>query len=181
MSLSQLRASKKSKTLAEPTLDRTITNVLVAYPSFNNLAKDILSVVGQSDSMCIGGVSWKKFEDGFPNLMILNVENFRSRNVTFLADFLHLETIFAQLSGTPSFLKILLTIPANKLHMEVSYAFHCLNTLLCHHSDPRIVFSRACSAVYPPPLLREELDHCIALLPHGYHGARRYRRSNSDC
>lgn len=100
MSVSQLRASKKSKTLAEPTLDRSITNVLVAYPSFNRLASDIFNVVGQSDTMCIGGVSWKQFEDGFPNLMILNVENFRSRNVVFLADFLHLETIFAQLSGT---------------------------------------------------------------------------------
>lgn len=100
MSTSQLRASKKSKTLAEPTLDRSITNVLVAYPTFNDLAQGILNVVGQSEFMCIGGISWKKFEDGFPNLMILNVENFRSRDVVFLADFLHLDTIFAQLAGT---------------------------------------------------------------------------------
>jgi hypothetical protein len=106
MSTSQLRASKKSQTLAQPTLDRSITNVLVSFPSFNNLALDIMNVAGQCDTMNVGGVSWKKFEDGFPNLMIHNVENFRSRDVVFLADFLHLEALFPQLAGSSFFLTL---------------------------------------------------------------------------
>jgi hypothetical protein len=103
---SQLRASKKSKTLAETTLPRSITSLLVAYPTFGGLAEDIMKVTGQTEAMAIGAVSWKKFEDGFPNLMIHNVENFRSRDVVILIDFLHLETIFPQLSGTELTLSI---------------------------------------------------------------------------
>jgi ribose-phosphate pyrophosphokinase len=98
MSTAQLRASKKSQTLAPPTLAHHVTNVLVCFPTFNNLAQDIMKVDGQIETTYCGGISWKKFEDGFPNLMIQNVENFRSRDVVFLADFLHLEALFSQLA-----------------------------------------------------------------------------------
>jgi len=103
MSTNQLRASKKSQTLPEPTLPHNITSVLTSFPSFAPLADGIMNVVGQSDVMRIGDISWKKFEDGFPNLMIHDVENLRSRDVVFLADFLNLETIFPQLAGSSLF------------------------------------------------------------------------------
>jgi len=41
---------------------------------------------------------WKTFEDGFPNIMISDVNNIRSRHCVLLLDFLNLEKIFAQLS-----------------------------------------------------------------------------------
>jgi hypothetical protein len=46
-----------------------------------------------------GIVHWKTFEDGFPNLMIDFVDSIRGRDVVFLADFLDLSSMFAQLSG----------------------------------------------------------------------------------
>jgi len=51
-----------------------------------------------------GVISWGKFEDGFPNLFIKNVESVRGRDVAFLASFLNHAQLLAQLS-------VLLTIP----------------------------------------------------------------------
>lgn len=112
MSTSQLRASKKTQTLPEPTLPQNITSVLTSFPTFAPLAQGIMNVVGQSDVMRVGDISWKKFEDGFPNLMIHDVENLRSRDVVYLADFLNLETIFPQLAGSCffSFLQLICSV-----------------------------------------------------------------------
>jgi len=45
-----------------------------------------------------GVVSWKSFEDGFPNIMIEKVEKLRNRHCIFLADFLNPADMFHQLS-----------------------------------------------------------------------------------
>jgi len=46
----------------------------------------------------LGCISWKTFEDGFPNLFIKDVEHIRGRHCVFLADFLNLAEIFHQVS-----------------------------------------------------------------------------------
>lgn len=48
--------------------------------------------------MRIGEVSWKSFEDGFPNIMIEHVDKLRNRHCVFLADFLNPADLFHQLS-----------------------------------------------------------------------------------
>jgi len=45
-----------------------------------------------------GDISWGKFEDGFPNLMIKDVETIRGRDVVFLASFLNQNDMLSQLS-----------------------------------------------------------------------------------
>lgn len=73
--------------------------VLIAYaPSMQSLAKSILSY-SESEQLKEGLISWKSFEDGFPNLMIENITSFRGSDVVFLADFLDIKDIFAQLAG----------------------------------------------------------------------------------
>lgn len=47
--------------------------------------------------MCVD-ISWAEFEDGFPNLLINNVEKIHGRDVVFLADFLNLRELFTQIS-----------------------------------------------------------------------------------
>jgi len=51
-----------------------------------------------------GDISWKKFEDGFPNLFIKNVESIRGRDVVFICSFLNHVELLSQLS-------ILYTLP----------------------------------------------------------------------
>jgi len=45
-----------------------------------------------------GEISWGKFEDGFPNLFIQNVEQCRGRDVIFMASFLNHMELLSQLS-----------------------------------------------------------------------------------
>jgi len=45
-----------------------------------------------------GEISWGKFEDGFPNLFIKNIESIRGRDVMFLASFLNHHELLAQIS-----------------------------------------------------------------------------------
>lgn len=48
----------------------------------------------------LADITWGEFEDGFPNILINHVEKLHGRDVIFIADFLNLKEIFAQLSGT---------------------------------------------------------------------------------
>jgi hypothetical protein len=91
---------KKSAMVTVPTLPSRIDHVLFCSPSFQHVAESILSLPECKDAMAPGNIQWKTFEDGFPNLMIDNVENVRGRDVVFLADFLNHAEMFAQLSGT---------------------------------------------------------------------------------
>eukprot|EP01119_Soliformovum_irregulare_P004277 TRINITY_DN15274_c0_g1_i1.p1 TRINITY_DN15274_c0_g1~~TRINITY_DN15274_c0_g1_i1.p1 ORF type:complete len:340 (+),score=95.42 TRINITY_DN15274_c0_g1_i1:124-1020(+) len=45
-----------------------------------------------------GEINWNKFEDGFPNLFIKNVDSIRGRDVIFLASFLDQASLLAQIS-----------------------------------------------------------------------------------
>lgn len=72
--------------------------LITSAPSMESLKKTILSYT-DSSHFKEGIISWKNFEDGFPNLMIENIESFRGSDVVFLADFLDIKDIFAQLAG----------------------------------------------------------------------------------
>lgn len=95
----------RTNTVKVATLSHEIDHVLVFYPTYSNLAEDVSSQPEYNSFMSIGDISWNEFEDGFPNLMIENIENFRGRGVVFLADFSNMHNIFPQLSGTLYFLK----------------------------------------------------------------------------
>lgn len=62
------------------------------------LADDILALDHAREFMRIGEVTWKSFEDGFPNIMIEKVDQVRNRHCVFLADFLNPADMFHQLS-----------------------------------------------------------------------------------
>lgn len=55
-------------------------------------------IAAESDAIELRTISWRKFEDGFPNLFISNAHGIRGRNVAFLASFSSPGVIFEQLS-----------------------------------------------------------------------------------
>ncbi|OVA20787.1 Phosphoribosyltransferase domain [Macleaya cordata] len=55
-------------------------------------------VAAQSDSIELRNITWRTFEDGFPNLFISNAQGIRGQHVAFLASFSSPAVIFEQLS-----------------------------------------------------------------------------------
>ncbi|KDP26645.1 hypothetical protein JCGZ_17803 [Jatropha curcas] len=55
-------------------------------------------VAGESDAIELRSISWRTFEDGFPNLFIPNAQAIRGQHVAFLASFSSPKVIFEQLS-----------------------------------------------------------------------------------
>ncbi|KAK9113655.1 hypothetical protein Syun_020452 [Stephania yunnanensis] len=55
-------------------------------------------VAAESDSIELRSITWRTFEDGFPNLFISNAHGIRGRHVAFLASFSSPAVIFEQLS-----------------------------------------------------------------------------------
>ncbi|CAI9092986.1 OLC1v1028379C4 [Oldenlandia corymbosa var. corymbosa] len=55
-------------------------------------------VAAQSDAIELRSITWKTFEDGFPNLYISNAHGIRGQHVAFLASFSSPGVIFEQLS-----------------------------------------------------------------------------------
>lgn len=55
-------------------------------------------IAAQSDAIELRSISWRKFEDGFPNLSIPNAHGIRGEHVAFLASFSSPGVIFEQLS-----------------------------------------------------------------------------------
>ncbi|KAK6922268.1 Ribose-phosphate pyrophosphokinase, N-terminal domain [Dillenia turbinata] len=55
-------------------------------------------VAAQSDSIELRTITWRTFEDGFPNLFISNAQGIRGQHVAFLASFSSPGVIFEQLS-----------------------------------------------------------------------------------
>ncbi|KAK9663974.1 hypothetical protein RND81_14G010500 [Saponaria officinalis] len=55
-------------------------------------------VAAQSDLIQLQSISWRSFDDGFPNLYINNAQDIRGHHVAFLASFSKPEVIFEQLS-----------------------------------------------------------------------------------
>ncbi|XP_052206238.1 ribose-phosphate pyrophosphokinase 3, mitochondrial-like isoform X2 [Diospyros lotus] len=55
-------------------------------------------VAAQSDAIELRNITWRTFEDGFPNLFISNAHGIRGQHVAFLASFSSPGVIFEQLS-----------------------------------------------------------------------------------
>lgn len=72
----------------------TSNTILFGCPQMSSLGD---AVARLSPGMERGVVDWLSFEDGFPNLMIRNVESIRRRDVAFLACFDTPRTILEQL------------------------------------------------------------------------------------
>jgi len=70
--------------------------ILFYSPSCTQIAKQLVQL--NPVHIKEGEISWKKFEDGFPNIMIQNVEQIRGRDVVFLASFLNHEDLLSQIS-----------------------------------------------------------------------------------
>jgi len=69
---------KQSRTVVTASLSPKVQHVIFCSPSFTNLAEEIVTCDSSAkDFVALGKIQWKKFEDGFPNLMINNVENVR--------------------------------------------------------------------------------------------------------
>ncbi|KAL7149149.1 hypothetical protein ABFS83_05G020400 [Erythranthe nasuta] len=64
-------------------------------PEMKCLAERIAS---ESDAIELRSISWRTFEDGFPNLFISNAQGVRGQHVAFLASFNSPGVIFEQLS-----------------------------------------------------------------------------------
>ncbi|KAM1379238.1 hypothetical protein ACFX2I_021144 [Malus domestica] len=56
------------------------------------------NVAAQSDSIELRSITWRKFDDGFPNIFIPNAHGIRGQHVAFLASFSSPSVIFEQLS-----------------------------------------------------------------------------------
>ncbi|KAJ0989785.1 hypothetical protein J5N97_008141 [Dioscorea zingiberensis] len=56
-------------------------------------------VAQQSDAIQLQSISWRNFEDGFPNLFINNAHDIRGQHVAFLASFSSPGVIFEQISA----------------------------------------------------------------------------------
>lgn len=55
-------------------------------------------IAAESDAIELRSISWRTFEDGFPNLFISNAQGIRGQHVAFLASFSSPGVIFGQLS-----------------------------------------------------------------------------------
>ncbi|KAL6954649.1 ribose phosphate diphosphokinase subunit prs3 [Sarracenia purpurea var. burkii] len=55
-------------------------------------------IAAESDAIELRSISWRTFEDGFPNLFISNAHGIRGQHVAFLASFTSPGVIFEQLS-----------------------------------------------------------------------------------
>ncbi|XP_075523899.1 ribose-phosphate pyrophosphokinase 4 isoform X1 [Primulina tabacum] len=55
-------------------------------------------IAAESDAIELRSISWRAFEDGFPNLFISNAQGVRGQHVAFLASFSSPGVIFEQLS-----------------------------------------------------------------------------------
>jgi phosphoribosylpyrophosphate synthetase len=71
--------------------------VLFACPDFQSLAESIVAV-DQDDVFRLGEIQWSSFEDGFPNLLIKNVETVRGRDVVLLLSMSNPELVFSRLA-----------------------------------------------------------------------------------
>jgi phosphoribosylpyrophosphate synthetase len=80
--------------LRNSTLD--IHSILLYAPSMKNFAKQIIN--NNSNYLKEGNIEWKKFEDGFPNIFIKNIETLYGRDIIILLSFLDHTEMFSQLS-----------------------------------------------------------------------------------
>lgn len=53
-----------------------------------------------------GEISWKRFEDGFPNLFIEDVNQIRGKHVAFIVGFLDHQMLLSQLGSIVYYLRV---------------------------------------------------------------------------
>lgn len=70
--------------------------LLFYYPDCEPLARRIQEVSG--GNVELAAISWRRFNDGFPNLFVKDAINIRNRHVAFLASFYDPGVIFEQIS-----------------------------------------------------------------------------------
>lgn len=70
--------------------------VLLSCPQMKDLARAVAAT--RLNRVKLGRISWNRFEDGFPNLMIQDVEDMVGKDVVFLASFDSPAEIFRQLA-----------------------------------------------------------------------------------
>lgn len=69
--------------------------VLFHCQQMKDLAKKICAV---NDKIHLGKISWKSFEDGWPNIFVGKEERIRQKRAAFLASFDSVDDVFAQMS-----------------------------------------------------------------------------------
>ncbi|XP_074309913.1 ribose-phosphate pyrophosphokinase 3, mitochondrial-like [Silene latifolia] len=79
----------------EQSVEHTKKVCLFYCPETKALAQRIAA---QSDAIQLRSISWRTFDDGFPNLFISNAHGIRGQHVAFLASFSSPGVIFEQLS-----------------------------------------------------------------------------------
>jgi ribose-phosphate pyrophosphokinase len=70
--------------------------IIFSSVSCQSLSKEV--VKQDEEHLKLGEISWDKFEDGFPNIMIRKVEEVRGRDIIFLSSLLDQLDLFPQLS-----------------------------------------------------------------------------------
>jgi len=81
-----------------PAEKHQIDTLLFSCPQMEELTQRISTDERISKTMRINSIIWKKFEDGFPNLMIQNIDDIKGREAVFFADFLDPVSMFEQLA-----------------------------------------------------------------------------------
>eukprot|EP01118_Nematostelium_gracile_P018146 TRINITY_DN7972_c0_g1_i1.p1 TRINITY_DN7972_c0_g1~~TRINITY_DN7972_c0_g1_i1.p1 ORF type:complete len:348 (+),score=89.91 TRINITY_DN7972_c0_g1_i1:50-1045(+) len=81
---------------SEIDLQRENYSIVFSGPGCEMIVDSIIESYGKFFRK--GEISWDKFEDGFPNLFIRNVESVRGRDVVFIASFLNQMELLSQLS-----------------------------------------------------------------------------------
>ncbi|CAA2987422.1 ribose-phosphate pyrophosphokinase 4-like [Olea europaea subsp. europaea] len=80
-------------------LDSSIKNPKRICLFYSSEMRDLAErIATESDAIELRSITWRKFEDGFPNLFISNAHGIRGQHVAFLASFSSPGVIFEQLS-----------------------------------------------------------------------------------
>eukprot|EP01128_Nolandella_sp_AFSM9_P001881 TRINITY_DN12282_c0_g1_i1.p1 TRINITY_DN12282_c0_g1~~TRINITY_DN12282_c0_g1_i1.p1 ORF type:complete len:358 (+),score=67.32 TRINITY_DN12282_c0_g1_i1:69-1076(+) len=89
---------KRSMFAQIPATRLQVTHLLYHCASMDQIASAVSQAVSELDYLRRGEVKWEAFEDGFPNIMLPDVNALHNRHCVVLADFLDRSEIFEQLS-----------------------------------------------------------------------------------
>ncbi|KAL3835601.1 hypothetical protein ACJIZ3_010337 [Penstemon smallii] len=85
--------------MASSSLDSSLKNSKRVCLFYCSEMKDLAHrIASESDAIELRSITWRTFEDGFPNLFISNAQGVRGQHVAFLASFSSPGVIFEQLS-----------------------------------------------------------------------------------
>ncbi|KAL8532701.1 hypothetical protein ACS0TY_009059 [Phlomoides rotata] len=88
-----------NSTLMASPLNSSLKNPKSVCLFYCSEMKDLAERIAfESDAIELRSISWRKFEDGFPNLFISNAQGVRGQHAAFLASFSSPGVIFEQLS-----------------------------------------------------------------------------------